>query len=93
MCMKLYQYVFVAMYIFSLRYLIVFSVLTITAFLEDAIRIFEECLPKIGEVKTMCGFSYLCFSSSRRTEDFMQNHFVLVIDYAPLLSFPCIDFS
>lgn len=52
MCMKLYQYVFVAMYIFSLRYLIVFSVLTITAFLEDAIRIFEECLPKIGEVKT-----------------------------------------
>lgn len=59
MCMKLYQYVFVAMYIFSLRYLIVFSVLTITAFLEDAIRIFEECLPKIGEVKTMCGFSYL----------------------------------
>lgn len=52
MCMKLYQYVFVVMYIFSLRYLIAFSVLTITAFLEDAIRIFEECLPKIGEVKT-----------------------------------------
>ena len=40
------------MHIFSFMYLIVFSVLTITAFLEDALRIFEECLPKIGEVKT-----------------------------------------
>jgi len=84
------------MCIFSCRYLIVFSVLTITAFLEDAIRIFEECLPKIGEVKTciqcMLSLTFVVFFL-RRTEGFMQNHFVLVTDYAPLLSFPCIDFS
>ena len=60
------------MHIFSFRYLIVFSVLTITAFLEDAIRIFEECLPKIGEVKTciQCvlsvSFVFFLFKGNRR---------------------------
>lgn len=34
-------------------YYFTFSVLTITAAYEDALQIFSECLPKIGEVNTV----------------------------------------
>ena len=82
------------MHIFSFMYLIVFSILTITAFLEDALRIFEECLPKIGEVKTciQCVLS-LAFEGFfiKENKDFMQNHFDLVTDYATVI-FSYIEF-
>ena len=75
------------MHIFSFRYLIVFSVLTITAFLEDAIRIFEECLPKIGEVKTciQCvlslSFEFFLFKGNRtglKVNDQLATRFLAV---------------